>query len=222
MPSITELQRVALRLLAAAVGLRVVRGLALEAIDPANRAATEGYAHGFAVARAVRRFAADPATEMTPYFIADAMARGDRCYAICDGANPVSTSWYSTRPTRIGIGDLVLYFAPRYVYVYKGYTQPSHRGQHLLAAGISHAFGHYAAKGARGFVSHVEATNVEALNALRRTGYRVFGSIYVVSFFGRHFTFATAGCEAFQFRLENRPTRRNRPQRLYPAAAASN
>ena len=233
MPRITELvaKRVArhgwwntlqwatLRLAAAVFGLRVLRGLAVEALDPGCRAAAEGYARGFAMPRAVRRFAADVANEMSPFFVADAMARGDRCYAICEGTVPVSTSWYSTRPTRIGIGELVLSFAPRYVYMYKGCTQPSHRGRRLHAAGVSHAFGHYAAKGARGFVSCVDATNRESLKALERMGYRVFGSIFVVRLFGRHFTFATPGCDAFQFRLENRPARRNRPQRLYPSAA---
>jgi hypothetical protein len=131
----------------------------------------------------------------------------------------VSTSWYSTRPTRIGLGDLVLYYAPRYVYMYKAFTQPSHRGQRLCAAAVSHAFAQYAAKGARGFISCAEATNLESLKALQSVGYHVFGSIYVVSLFGRHFTYATAGCRAFQFYLENRPTRRNRPQRLYPSTA---
>jgi hypothetical protein len=172
--------------------------------------------------RTVRRFAADAANEMSPFFIADAMARGDRCYAVCEGTLAVSMSWYSTRPTRLGLGELVLYFAPRYVYMYKGFTHPSHRGRRLYAAGVSHAFGHYAAKGARGFVSCVEATNLESLKALERLGYRVFGSIYVLQFFGRQFSFATPGCAAFQFRLENRPARRNRPQRLYPVAAQAN
>jgi hypothetical protein len=236
MPRITELLKkrvarhgwwntvvwAALRLATSFFGLRVLRGLAVETIDPACSAGATGYAHGFAMPRAVRRFAADSANEMSPFFVADAMARGDRCYAVCDRLSPLSMSWYSTRPTRVGLGDLVLYFAPRYVYVYKGYTQPSHRGRHLFAAGVSHAFGHYAAKGARGFVSYVESTNLQSRKGLERMGFRVFGSIFVVSLFGRHFTFATPGCEAFQFRLENRPTRRNRPQRLYPAAAHAN
>ena len=233
MPRITELlaKRVArhgwwntlhwaaLRLADAVFGLRVLRGLAVETMDPATRKPAEGFAHGFAMPRAVRRFAADTANEMSPFFVADAMARGDRCFAICDGTLPLSTSWYSTRPTRIGLGDLVLYYAPRYVYMYKAFTQPSHRGRRLSAAAVSHAFGQYAAKGARGFISCAEATNVESLKALQSVGYRVFGSIYVVRFFGRHFTYATPGCHAFQFYLENRPARRNRPQRLYPSAA---
>jgi hypothetical protein len=212
----------ALRLAGAVFGLRVLRGLAVETPDLTWRAAADGYAHGFALPRAVRRFAADAANDLSPFFVADAMARGDRCYAICKDGAPVSTSWYSTRPTRVGIGDLVLYFAPRYVYVYKAFTQASHRGRALYAAGVSHAFGHYAPKGARGFVSCAEATNTESLKALERMGYRVFGSIFVVSLFGRHFTFATRGCDAFQFGLENRPARRNRPQRFYPAAPHAN
>jgi hypothetical protein len=208
----------ALRLADAVLGLRVMRGLAVEAMDPARRAAGEGFAQGFAMPRAVRRFAADAANEMSPFFVADAMARGDRCYAVCEGTVPVSTSWYSTRPTRIGLGDLVLYYAPRYVYMYKAFTQPSHRGRRLCAAAVSHAFAQYAAKGARGFISCAEATNLGSLKALQQMGYRVFGSIYVLTLFGRHFTFATPGCRAFQFHVENRPARRTRPQRL-PASA---
>lgn len=213
------LQFAALRLAEAVFGLRVLRGLAVEAMDPAHRAAAEGFAHGFAMPRAIRRFAADAANEMSPFFVADAMARGDRCYAVCEGTVALSTSWYSTRPTRIGLGDLVLYYAPRYVYMYKAFTQPSFRGRRLCAAAVSHAFGQYAAKGARGFVSCVEATNLESLQALQHMGYRAFGSIFIVRFFGRHFTWATPGCRAFQFYLENRPSRRIRPQRLYPSAA---
>src|SRR3954468_22014132 len=228
MPRITELLKkrvarhgwwntlhwVALLAAEAVFGLRVLRGLAVESMDPACRAAAKDYAHGFAMPRAVRRFAADTANEMSPFFVADAMARGDRCYAVCDGPLPLSTSWYSTRPTRIGLGDLVLYYAPRYVYMYKAFTQPSHRGGRLSAAGVSHAFSQYAAKGARGFISCAEATNLESLKALQSVGYHVFGSIYVVSLFGRPFSYASSGCRAFQFSLETRPARRNRAQRV--------
>jgi hypothetical protein len=211
-----------LRALAAAFGVRVLRALVVQAVNPGSQAAADGFAHGFAMPRTMRRFAADPANEMSPFFAADAIARGDRCYAICEGTTPVSTSWYSTRPTRIGLDDLVAHFDMRYVYLYKAYTQPSHRGRRLFAAGVSHALHHYAAKGARGFISHVDATNLDSLRASQRMGYRIFGSVYVVRLFGRNFPLATPGCKAFHFWLENRPPRRNRPQRFHPAAAHAN
>lgn len=216
------LQWAALSVLDRVLGVRVLRALVVEAINPGWRAAADPYAHGFAIPRTLRRFASNPANGMSPFFVADAIARGDRCYAICEGASPVSLSWYSTRPTRIELADMVLHFDMRYVYMYKAHTQPSHRGQRLFGAGVSHALGHYAAKGARGFISHVDGMNLDALKALRGMGYRVFGSVYIVRLFGRHFALATPGCKAFHFWLENRPPRRNRPQRFYPAAPHAN
>ena len=230
MPSIALIHRIrrhglwntirwaALRLLAALAGVRVLRGLVLEGMESLT-AVPEGLAHGFQNPRALRRFAADPANEMSPYFVADALARGDHCYAICDGPRPLFTSWYSRRPTLVGIGGLVLHFDPQYVYLYKGYTQPEHRGRRLYAAAVSQVFAQYVAKGARGFVSYADAANLDSLKALERMGYRAFGSIFVVRLFGRHFTFATRGCAPFGFRLENRAPRRTLPQRFNPAAA---
>ena len=222
MPSIALIRRIrrhglwntlkwaVLRLMASAFGMRVLRGLALESV-PAPVEVPAGLAHGFQAPRALRRFASDPANEMSPFFIADAVARGDRCYAICNGPMPVFTSWYSRRPTSIGSAGLVLHFDPQYVYLYKAYTQPQHRGRRLYHAAVSRVFAHFAAKGARGFLSYVDATNLDSLKSLRRMGYRVFGSIYLVRLFGRHYTYATAGCQPFGFRLENRVPRPNRP-----------
>ena len=212
---------VALRLAAIACGVRVLRGLVMEAM-PAATAVPEGLAHGFQAPRALRRFAADPANEMPPFFVADAIARGDRCYAVCDGITPLSSSWYSRRPTAIGTPGLVLHFDPSYVCLYKAFTHPLERGRRLYAAGVSQVFPHFVAKGARGLLACVEGTNLESLKALRRMGFRAFGSICVVRLFGRHFCLATPGCRPYRLRLEHRPARRNRPQRLYPSAAHAN
>ena len=209
----------ALRIAASALGVRVLRGLVLESA-PDQLAVPEALTHGFQTPRALRRFASDPSSEMSPFFVADAIARGDRCFAICDGPRRAFTSWYSRRPTSTGTGGLVLHFDPSYVYLYKALTHPAHRGQRLYQAAVSRVFAHFAAKGARGFLSYVEATNLDSLKSLRRMGYRVFGTIYVVRLFGRHFTFATAGCKRFRFRLEHRAPRRNRLEPAYSAAAA--
>jgi len=230
MPSITLIRRVrrhglwntlrwaALRLMSTAFGVRILRGLVLE--SPTSRPALPaGLTHGFQQPRALRRFASDPANEMSPFFIADAIARGDRCFAICDGATPLFTSWYSRRPTSIGAEGLVLHFDPAYVYMYKAYTQPAHRGRRLYAAAVGHVFDHFVAKGTRGLLSYVDARNLSSLKALERMGCRVFGSIYVVRLFGRHFTLATRGCQRFGFRLENRTPRRDWPQRFNPTPA---
>ena len=207
-----------LRFAAQALGVRVLRGLVLES-TPAEVEVPAGLTQGFQAPRALRRFASDPANEMSPFFIADAIARGDRCYAICDGPVPAFTIWFSRRPTALGMGGLVVHFDPQYVYAYKGYAQPARRGQRLYQAAISRVFAHYVGKGARGFVSYVEATNLDSLKGLYRMGFRDFGSIYVVRLFGRHYTFPTAGCQPFGFRLENRAPRTTNLKAVVPAKA---
>jgi hypothetical protein len=109
--------------------------------------------------------------------------------------------------------------------MYKGLTREPYRGQRLYEVGVTRALQHYLAQGARGFVSYVDAANLDSLKACERMGYRVFGSIYVLSLLGRHFVFSSRGCREFGFRLEvlgQRAARGNRPQRLHPAPAHAN
>src|SRR5687767_7547621 len=143
---------------------------------------------------------------MSPHFVRNAVRNGDACHAVREGATLVSSAWYSRRPTSIGTQGLVLHFAPGYVYMYKGLTCDAYRGQRLYAVGISRALAHYTAQGARGLVSYVEATNLAAMKAARRMGFRVFGSVYLIRLFGRHFAFSSPGCKAFGFRLEEKAT----------------
>ncbi|HEY5896769.1 MAG TPA: GNAT family N-acetyltransferase [Burkholderiales bacterium] len=190
-----------LRLLAWVTGLRVLRALVIE--DARGCKATcEGYTHGFQSARALRRFAADPRTEISPGFVSEAIRRGDACYGVCRGGRLISSSWYSTRPTPIGPPEAVAHFDAQWVYMYKAFTQPSHRGRRLYEAGVRRALEHYRAKGARGLLSYVEATNLDSLAALRRMGFRIFGSAYLLRLFGRQFAFSSPGCRRYGCRVE--------------------
>jgi hypothetical protein len=221
----SSLQQLVLRLLRYTDQLRILRGLRIEQVDPAFLACDGRYTSSFQPTRTLRRFAVAPANEISPAFLRQALRKGDACYTVCEGSKLVSSGWYSTQPTAIDSPDLVLHFAPGYVYMYKGLTRVSHRGQRLYEVGVTRALEHYLAKGARGFVSYVDATNLDSLKASLRMGYRVFGSIYVLRLFGRHFVFSSRGCRAFGFRLEvlgQRAARGNRPQRLHPSPAHAN
>src|SRR5687767_9933885 len=81
------------------------------------------YTSGFQSVRTLRRFAVAPASELSHAFMREALRKGDACYAVCEGSKLVSSGWYSTQPTSIGSPDLVLHFAPGYVYMYKGLTR---------------------------------------------------------------------------------------------------
>jgi hypothetical protein len=196
------LRKLWFRLLRSTLQLRILRGLQIERVDPACLDCEERFTCGFQPAKALRRFASDPANGMSPEFVRDALRNGDACYAICEGARLASSSWYSTRPTPIGTPGLVLHFDPDHVYMYKALTCEPYRGQRLYALGISRALAHYSARGVRGFVSYVEATNLDSLKASLRMGFRMFGSVYLIRLFGRHFAFSSPGCRAFGFRLE--------------------
>ena len=220
-----SLLQLVLRLLGSTLQLRVLRGVHLERPDPAFLGCDPRYTSGFQSVRTLRRFAVAPASELSHAFMREALRKGDACYAVCEGSKLVSSGWYSTQPTSIGSPDLVLHFAPGYVYMYKGLTREAYRGQRLYEVGVTRALEHYLAQGARGFVSYVDAANLDSLKACVRMGYRVFGSICVLRLFGRHFVFSSRGCRAFGFRVEvlgQRAASGNRPQRLHPSPAHAN
>lgn len=186
----------------AVVSFKVLRGVAIEEPDAGYLAVPAAYDAGFLPDNALRAFAADPATELSATFLNAALAKRDQCYAIRDGANLAAYGWYATTPTPLGSPDMTLRFRDDYVYMYKGFTDPRYRGQRLHAIGMTRALAQYRTRGYRGMVSYVESTNFDSLKSCFRMGYRVFGSIYVLRLFGRHFTFSSPGCRPFGFRVE--------------------
>jgi hypothetical protein len=192
----------AMRAVNAVVSFKILKGVTIEQPDADYLAAPATYDAGFLPDSALRAFAADPATEMSPAFVEATLVKGDQCYAICDGPNLAAYGWYATSPTTAGSPDLLLHFDAGYVYMYKGFTDPRYRGQRLHAIGMTRALQEYRRRGYRAMVSYVESTNFDSLKSCYRMGYKVFGSIFVIRLFGRHFAFSSPGCAAYGFRLE--------------------
>jgi hypothetical protein len=191
-----------LKLVNLVLPVRILRAFRVERPNLAFLHCPPGYEVGFANAAALARFARDPQTELSPQFVAEALQAGDQCYAIVRGDKLAAYGWCSTRPTPVGLPELVLHFNSGYAYRYKGFTAPQHRGQRLHAVGMTRTLLHYLAKGYRGIVLYVESTNLDSLKSCRRIGCEMFGSIYVVRIFGRYFSFASPGCKRFDFRIE--------------------
>src|SRR5699024_6299583 len=118
------------------------------------------------------QLARDPENALDASFLNEALAKGDRCYAILDGERLAAYGWYSRQPTRIDPPELLLGFDAGYVYMYKGLTRHEYRGQRLHAIGMNRALQHYLEQGAKGLVSYVESTNVDSLKSCFRLGYR--------------------------------------------------
>ena len=93
--------------------------------------------------------ARDEIYDLDSAFVDRATALGDRCFGFVEGDVLTSYGWYSRRPTEAGHG-LVLRFDPAYVYMYKGFTHPKHRGQRLHAIGMAAALEEYTREGAKG------------------------------------------------------------------------
>jgi len=153
----------------------------------------------------------DPLYQMPPDFLSQALAKGDRCYAILDGARLASYGWYSRVETLV-TEDLALRFAPEWVYMYKGFTRPEYRGQRLHAIGMARAMMEYVNEGARGIVSFVEANNFSSLKSCYRMGYTKAGTIVALKVGPRHLIHVGRGCEPFGFGL--RPIAPAPPSRL--------
>jgi hypothetical protein len=184
--------------------LRVLRALAISRPSPAFLHVDPRYEHGFLDEPALRRFARDEVYDLPDRFLDEALARGDRCYAIVDGARLASFGWYGRRPTPIARG-LYLRFDPDRVYMYKGFTHGDYRGRRLHAIGMTRALLRVLSEGATGLVSYVDSKNHSSLVSCYRMGYEDVGRIYLARILDRPFAHADAGCRARGIHVSRSP-----------------
>lgn|SRR5262245_42991438 len=182
--------------------LRVLRCHYVEQVDPAFLRLPPRYVGEFLSPYALAEFAQDPEASLPEEFVSYALAKGDKCYGVTHNGLLRAYGWYATTPTRVS-ADLRLHFHRDYIYMYKGFTHESHRGNGLYPSGITRALRHYRAAGYEGMVLYVEAHNLDSLKSCARLGLRVFGSVYVAKVLGRYFIFSTPGCARFGFRVED-------------------
>jgi len=196
------LHDLALRAANRALVIKILRGMTAERVNADYLACREPYRSMFLDEKRLRGFGRDPANDLPESFLDEALAQGDECYGILDGELLAAYGWYSRRPTPIDPPDLLLDPGDRYVYMYKGFTHPGHRGRRLHAIGMTLALQHYLSRGFQGLVSYVESNNFSSLNSVLRMGYEVFGSVYILRAFGIKFTHAGAGWQAHGVRIE--------------------
>jgi hypothetical protein len=171
------------------------------------RRATEGQAGQFAGrmldAIALRPYARGPNALFGEEFLTEAIARGDRCYALFDGNRLVSYSWYSTRAKPLWEIEpsLALYFNPSYAYMYNSYTVPQYRGRGLQGVGGEAALRAWVDQGLKGLVCYVESSNLASLRACHRLGYVTFGHFVTLRLGRRLVCWGTPGCRQYGLRI---------------------
>ncbi len=117
------------------------------------------------------------------------------------GDDLAAYGWYSNKPTTLDFEGLRLQFDDKYIYMYKGFTAPEHRGQRLHAIGMTRALEAYLQRGYRGIVSYVEWNNFASLKSCYRMGYRHLGNVVIAGVRGHYILRHDAGCEALAFRV---------------------
>ena len=182
---------------------RVTRFMALtmlsvtpETVDASFLSGKAEHEHRFLTTAEIEALARDPASEMPEEFVEQALPRGDRCFAILDGAVVASYGWYSRQETAV-TDELSLRFSPQWAYMYKGFTRPAYRGQRLHAVGMARAMMEYSREGCLGLVSYVESNNFNSLKSCYRMGYVKAGTIVALRVGGRYFIRAGSGCAPF-------------------------
>jgi hypothetical protein len=185
------------------VPLQILRGMTVSVGDvPAELFDAGRYRARFATRDEVLAACGSDDAGMSREFAEDALDRGDRCFSLFDGARMVSFGWYAHKPTLITSG-LLLHFDPAWVYMYRGYTLPAHRGQRLHGTGMALALREHARRGARGLITYVRSTNFASLRSVERMGYREFGELYLARVLGRVETWASPGCADHGFYVES-------------------
>jgi hypothetical protein len=199
-----------------------------ETVDPEFLTLDARYNAGFLDTVALAAYVGRPEYDMPVSFVRRALASRDECFAIRDGNELAAYGWYCTSANHFS-DDLTLHFDPRWVYMYRGFTNPAYRGQRLHAIGMTMALAAYRARGHRGLVSCVERRNEASLKSVYRMGYRTFGTIYGItlgSLIGarrstsrlltRPITWCTPGCRKFGFWLERHQSGSAAPGRPRP------
>lgn len=198
---------VAFRAINLCVYFRVLRALGICELGTEKNRDAANIEWQFLTAEQLHEFAAEPANLLPIDFLEEALAKGDRCLAALAEGELVAYSWYSHEPTEAD--GLLLCFRPDYVYMYKAFTRPSHRGQRLYESGVRRALAEFLALGYRGLICDVEIYNFASLKALNRLGFRQFGYATLLKAGRYSWRHASRGCREYGYRHVPLPARRN-------------
>lgn len=158
--------------------------IVISTVKEASLVIDKKYQHGFLSVEQLLEYSKNREHELPESFVRSALEKGDRCYGITHNGELAAYGWYSREATLTDVQNLLFCFDPSYVYMYKGFTKKSYRGQRLHAVGMSWALKHYLNEGSAGIVSYVDSMNFDSLKSCYRMGYKFIGAIYISKIFG--------------------------------------
>ena len=140
----------------------------------------------------------NPDVHISADFLREALARGDKAYAAFDDGQIVAYTW-RTGETAPHDGGLRVQVSPPFVYGYKGFSLPSHRGMRLNIAVNEAASAHYRELGYTHSAGFVALYNQSKLVNEREHGYEFLGYAGYLRWFGRIIPFRTHGAKQAGF-----------------------
>lgn len=188
---------------------KILHCMKLETVHSEFLETPTGYHAMFLENAQLRAFTRMPVYEFHEGFVEQAFDKGDRCYGVLtDDGVLAAYQWYATTPTwyfapcpRTLWNGIRVSFAEKYLYVYKSFTHPDHRGKRLHPTCITSVLASSQAHGCRGMLAIVESNNFASLKACYRTGYRDFGKAFLAVLFNQCLISQSAGCKREEFRL---------------------
>jgi GNAT superfamily N-acetyltransferase len=162
------------------------------------------------------RFAGDDRDRYSPSFAMEALARGDRCFGVIEHGRLVCYCWYAAGAAPV-FDDIEVAVDRPFVYGYKAFTDPAHRGRGLHIFGISAAAQHLRPEGCTGIAAYIEADNVAPLMSARKMGESFVGSVVLFRAFGKFRWLVSPGCDKIGFRVIRRSVADSRATLSRPA-----
>lgn len=183
---------------------KVLHCMKADTVHPEFSSSPNGYRGSFLDERQLSALTHTPEWELSSTFLAQALAKGDRCYGFTFDNCVAAYQWYSTKPTDTDWRGMVAHFGGGYVYMYKGFTHPSHRGHRLYPIGVTSVLADYLRQGYRGLLSLVESNNFASLRSCHRMGYRDIGKIRLASLHDRCLLRMDRSCEEYGICLKQK------------------
>lgn len=184
--------------------LKVLHCLKVDVVSPEFLTPLANYEGTFLGYEQLHKLTKRPEWELSEQFLDRAFAKGDRCYGFTRNGELAAYQWYATTPTDTDWRGMVANFNNEYVYMYKGFTHPAHRGHRLYPTGVTMVLAQYLEKGYHGFLSMVESNNFKSLKSCRRMGYRDVGKILIAALFDRCLLKADPSCDSYGLRLSKK------------------
>jgi hypothetical protein len=192
---------IALRGINHVIFLKVFHCMKLDTVKSEFLTPPEGYRGMLLNSEQLSPYAKLSEYELPQAFVDEACAKGDQCYGLFEGDILAAYQWYTTKATDSGWRGIIVNFNDHYVYMYKAFTHPDHRGRRLYPISVTAMLAASLLRGYKGLLCLVESNNFASLKSCYRMGFTDCGRLYAASVSDRFLFHGDSASREFGFRL---------------------